>query len=638
MNEKDAAVQYLEKILAALKVEREEDFLQFKEMIQSVPLPERIELGYSWFPVRVERAGYAIGDRAFVIIERQARRDKPHQFKDGGTVSFFVQKPDGKIKERTGVINFLERNRMKIILNTKDIPEWTDDQFLGVDMLFDERSYEEMEKALTKVIRSDKDRIAELRSMLFGLKEARFDEYERNIPIPSLNEAQVKAVEEILSAKDIAIIHGPPGTGKTTTIVQAIKELNKREGAVLVTAPSNAAVDLLTERLAKQGLHVIRVGNISRVDEDLLKHTVDYIMAHHPERKNINKIRAQASDCRRRAKRFKRNFGVRERDSRERLQDEASELSAWANQLEDRLLDQILMGADVIACTLVGASHPTLSKYRFKTVVIDEAAQALEPAIWIPLFKANKIVFAGDPFQLPPTVKSMEARKMGLHVTTMERALAHIPNALLNVQYRMNQTIMDFSNQQFYDGKLVAHESVKQHRLDIDEGAAVTFIDTVGCGFDEQVIEVQGRFPSRFNPDEYHVLREHLYKLVEPYEKENVPTIALISPYREQVTYMQTMLADDEVLKKLPISINTIDGFQGQERDVVYISLVRSNAKAEIGFLNDYRRMNVAMTRARKKLIIIGNSGTIGQDRFYDAFLNYCEKNGAYHTAWEFML
>lgn len=636
-NTTDASA-YLENILAALKVEREEDFLQFKELIQSVPLPERIELGYSWYPVKVEKAGYAIGDRAFVVIERQAKRDTPHQFKDGGTVSFFIQKPDGKIKEKTGVINFIERNRMKLILNTKDIPEWTDEIGLGVDMLFDERSYEEMEKALNKVIRANKDRIAELRSVFHGGIEAKFDDIQRNIQIPSLNHSQVKAVEEILSAKDVAIIHGPPGTGKTTTLVQAIKALNAREGCVLVTAPSNAAVDLLTERLAKENLNVVRVGNISRVDEDLLKHTVDYIMAHHPERKNINKIRSQASECRRKAKRYRRNFGARERDARERLQDEASELSAWANQLEDRLLDQILLGADIIACTLVGAAHPTLEKYRFKTVVIDEAAQALEPAIWIPLFKANKVVFAGDPFQLPPTVKSMEARKMGLHVTTMERTLQHIPNSLLNVQYRMHQAIMGFSNQQFYDGKLVAHESVKTHRLSIDEGESVTFIDTVGCGFEEQIVEVQGRFPSRFNPDEYHILREHLYKLIEFYEAAEIPTIAIISPYREQVTYMQTLLQEDELLKKLPITINTIDGFQGQERDVVYISLVRSNGKAEIGFLNDYRRMNVAMTRARKKLIIIGDSGTIGQDRFYDAFLNYCEKNGAYHTAWEFMM
>lgn len=638
MSEKKPDILHLEKVLAALQIEREEDFLQFKELIQSVPLSDRIELGYSWYPVKVERAGYAIGDRAFVIVERLAQRDKPHQFKDGGTVSFFIQRPDGKIKEKTGVINFMERNRMKIILNYKDIPEWIEESYLGVDMLFDDRSYDEMEKAMKKVMKADKDRVTELRKILYGVKEPVFDDIQRPFHLPSLNQSQVDAVAEIISAKDVAIVHGPPGTGKTTTLVQAIKEIQIRDNSVLVCAPSNAAVDLLTEKLSKEGINVVRVGNISRVDEDILKHTVDFIMANHPERKNINKIRAKATDCRRRAKRYKRNFGTREREMREKLQDEAAELSAWANQLEDRLLEQILMGAEVITCTLVGAAHPLLENYRFKTVVIDEAAQALEPAIWIPLLKSNKVVFAGDPFQLPPTVKSMAARKMGLHITTMEHCLRYIPNSLLRVQYRMNQAIMDFSNKHFYDGKLQAHESVKTHRISIDEGEAVTFIDTVGCGFDEQIVEVQGRFPSRFNPDEFHILREHLYKLIEFYEKGEVPSIALISPYREQVVYMQTMVADDEALRGLPITINTIDGFQGQERDVVYISLVRSNGKAEIGFLNDYRRMNVAMTRARKKLIIIGDSGTIGQDEFYEAFLNYCEEKGAYHTAWEFMM
>lgn len=638
MSEKKADIIHLEKVLNALQVEREEDFLQFKELIQSVPLSDRIELGYSWYPVKVEKAGYAIGDRAFVIVERQAQRDKPHQFRDGGTVSFFIQRPDGKIKEKTGVINFMERNRMKIILNYKDIPEWIEESFLGVDMLFDERSYDEMEKALKKVMKSEKDRVAELRAILYGLKQPIFDDVQRHFHLPNLNQSQVEAVAEIISANDVAIVHGPPGTGKTTTLVQAIKEIQIRDNSVLVCAPSNAAVDLLTERLSKEHINVVRIGNISRIDDDILKHTVDYIMANHPERKNINKIRAKATDCRRRAKRYRRNYGARERDLREKLQDEAAELSAWANQLEDRLLEQILTGAEVITCTLVGAAHPMLEKYRFKTVVIDEAAQALEPAIWIPLLKSNKVVFAGDPFQLPPTVKSMEARKMGLHITTMEHCLKYIPNSLLRVQYRMNQAIMAFSNQHFYDGLLQAHDSVKTHRISIDEGEAVTFIDTVGCGFEEQIVEVKGRFPSRFNPDEFHIIREHLYKLIEFYAREEVPTIALISPYREQVVYMQTMVADDERLKGLPITINTIDGFQGQERDVVYISLVRSNGKAEIGFLNDYRRMNVAMTRARKKLIIIGDSGTIGQDEFYNAFLNYCEQKGAYHTAWEFML
>jgi superfamily I DNA and/or RNA helicase len=549
-----------------------------------------------------------------------------------------MQKPDGKIREKTGVINFIERNRMKIILNTKDIPEWIDESALGLDMLFDERSYEEMEKVLHKVIKAEKNRTAELRAVLHGLQPALFSSYRIPISLPQLNLSQNESISGILSAKDVAIIHGPPGTGKTTTLVQAIRELNIREGTVLVCAPSNAAVDLLTDRLSAESLNVVRVGNISRVDEDLIRHTVDYIMAHHPERKNINKIRAQASECRRKAKRYRRSFGLRERENREKLQQEAGELSAWASQLENRLLDQILDGADVIACTLVGAAHPTIEKYNFRTVVVDEAAQALEPAIWIPLCKAEKIVFAGDPFQLPPTVKSLEARRMGLSVTTMERCLQHIPGALLNVQYRMNQAIMEFSNQRFYGGKLQAHEAVRNHRLRSDTGEPVTFVDTVGCGFEEQVVEVQGRFPSRFNPDEYSIIREHIVQLFENFEAADLHSVALISPYREQVVYMQTMISDDEQMKKLPITVNTIDGFQGQERDVVYISLVRSNAKGEIGFLTDYRRMNVAMTRARKKLVVVGDSGTIGQDKFYDAFLNYCEQNGSYHTAWEFMM
>jgi superfamily I DNA and/or RNA helicase len=275
---------------------------------------------------------------------------------------------------------------------------------------------------------------------------------------------------------------------------------------------------------------------------------------------------------------------------------------------------------------------------KFQTVVIDEAAQALETATWIPMLKSTKLVLAGDPFQLPPTVKSLEARRQGLHVTMIERCIDILPNvSLLTVQYRMNQSIMEFSNQQFYGGKLTAHESVIEHRLPIDNGEAVSFIDTVGTGFEEQVVEVLGRFPTRFNPEEFFVLREHLYQLIEFYEQHEVPTIAIISPYREQVTFMQNAVQEDLLLRDLPITINTIDGFQGQERDVVYISLVRSNKKGEIGFLSDHRRMNVAMTRARKKLVIIGDSGTIGSNPFYNDFLNYCEQKGAYHTAWEFM-
>jgi ATP-dependent RNA/DNA helicase IGHMBP2 len=632
------AIAALERLLEALKVERAEDFEQYKNLIQKVPLPERINLGYSWYPVKTERAGYAIGDRAFVVVERKNRINEPHHFKEGMCVSFFTQRPDGTVREKSGIINFMERNRMKIILNSKDIPEWSEELTLGIDLLFDERSYEEMEKATLKVIAAEKDRVADLRAMFAGEKDIRFDEWAKPIVIPSLNESQNTAVNRILAARDIAIVHGPPGTGKTTTLVQAIKHLAHRENQVLVSAPSNAAVDLLTEKLSEQGLHVVRIGNISRIDDAILKHTLEYIIQHHPEQKNINKVRKQAAEARRQARKYKRSFGAREKELRKKFKYEADQLASWATTLEDRLLDQILTSAQVIACTLVGAAHPTIKGRKFQTVVIDEAAQALEPATWIPILKSTKVVLAGDPFQLPPTVKSLEAKKQRLHITKIERCIDTLPLvSLLNVQYRMHEAIMTFSNQQFYEGKLIAHESVAKHRLPMDNGETVQFIDTVGCGFEEKIVEVMGKFPSRYNPEEFFVLREHLYQLVEFYQQHEVPSIALISPYREQVTFMQNAIQEDSILRDLPITVNTIDGFQGQERDVVYISLVRSNPKGEVGFLSDYRRMNVAMTRARKKLVIIGDSTTISSHPFYEAFLNYCEQRNGYHTAWEYM-
>lgn len=268
---------------------------------------------------------------------------------------------------------------------------------------------------------------------------------------------------------------------------------------------------------------------------------------------------------------------------------------------------------------------------------IDEAAQALEPACWIPIIKSSKVVFAGDPFQLPPTVKSNKNKTEGLNITLVEKCLTFLPEiSFLNIQYRMNEAIMGFSNEQFYEGALVADESVKSHALALEEGKSVVFIDTAGCGFEEKI---NPEFLSRYNPDEFQILCEHLYLLIAAYQEKELelPSIGIISPYREQVIYMKNHIAEDEKLATLPLSINTIDAFQGQERDLIYISLVRSNGKGEIGFLKDYRRMNVAMTRARKKLIVLGDSATIGTDKFYGGFLDYCDIAGEYKTAWEYM-
>lgn len=619
-----------------VQLEKQEDFEQHRQKILKLPLDKRVSEGYSWYPVVISKSGYALGDRAYVIVERSGS-DKPDQFRAGKTVSLFTQQPEVRNPEKTGVIQFVNRNRMKIILNSSDLPDWLGLGQIGVNLMFDERTYLEMDKALVQVMKAKGNRLAELRDVLFSKQAALFDPTPHTYTIPTLNDSQNTAINQISAARDVAVIHGPPGTGKTTTLVQAIKILVQTESTVLVTAPSNTAVDVLTERLADTGLNVVRIGNISRVDESILSHTLDWQISNHPDSKNIKKVKIEAAELRRQAKRFKRNFGPEERRERGQMFRQAGELNAWARQLEDRLLDHILSSAQVITCTLVGAANDVLKKRHFRTVLIDEAAQALEPACWIPITKASRVVLAGDPFQLPPTVKSRAAEKEGLNITLIEKCLQRLEHtSLLKVQYRMNELIMGFSNQQFYEGALIAAETVKEHRLPIENNHPLVFIDTAGCSFDEKL---QLAYLSRYNPEEFLILREHLYALIKDYreQEQELPDIAIISPYREQVKYMYNAIADDPELTEIPLTINTIDGFQGQESDVVYISLVRSNAKGEIGFLKDYRRMNVAMTRARQLLTVIGDSATIGNDQFYIDFLEYSEKHGEYRTAWEYM-
>lgn len=625
----------LQQLSELLKLEKQKDFEQFQAFVQSLSLSERVAEGYAWHPVEVEKSGYTYGERAFVTITQTKASMVPHQFRAGQPVRFFTAVPQDKQSEKSGIIHSITKGRMKIVLNSKDLPEWLNAGSLGVDLEFDERSYQEMERALKKVNEAKGNRLAELRSILLGKKPASFLDLPP-VKLPQLNAAQNEAVNEILAAQDVAIIHGPPGTGKTTTLVQAIRLLCKTESTVLVCAPSNSAADLLTERLHDEGLQVLRIGNISRVEDKIVQHTLEAQISAHPESKNIKKVRLEAAEARRQAMKFKRRFGHEERQERSHLFKQAGELSGWANRLEDLLVENILDSAQVITCTLVGSMHKALGSRTFQTVVIDEAAQALEPATWIPITRSNKVVLAGDPFQLPPTVKSEKARREGFSTTMIEKCLLRIPRtSLLNVQYRMNFRIMDFSNQWFYKGKLSAADGIADHQLDMEHPSPVVFIDTAGTGFEEQFNE---KSQSRYNPEEFQLLCEHLLQLLSAHEGKDLPSIALISPYKEQVMHMQDTVADDAKLREFALDINTIDGFQGQERDVVYISLVRSNPKCEIGFLNDYRRMNVAMTRARKLLVIVGDSATVGADAFYQAMLEYCETHGGYETAWAYMM
>lgn len=629
------SIEELEKLRELLAIEKAEELHQYNTFIKNASIQERVARGMCWYPLLIKETGYGLGDYPYIIAERTNHRDQPHLLQGGKTVSLFSNQPDVQ-GEVTGVVNYTEQNRIKVIFFTNELPDWVSDGKLGLNLQFDERSYREMEDALKRLVNARNNRWAELREVLLGYQEPEFEETEK-VTIPALNDSQNEAVNAILSAKDVAVIHGPPGTGKTTTLVHAIAELSKTVKHILVCAPSNSAADLLTERLDEKGLLVVRIGNLSRIDETIVKHTIEGTMAKHPQVKDIKEYKQRADEFRRMANKYKRNFGKEERNQRKMLLQEARSLAKEAVAIEDYIIDDILSKAQVLTCTLVGSMNRYIENRSFDVVIIDEAAQALEPANWIPVLKADKVVLAGDPYQLPPTVKSAEAQRRGFNKTLLEKCVERMKQvSLLNVQYRMNRVIMGFSNQEFYDNKLIAHQSVKDEMLTVEKNQPLEFIDTAGCGFNESLNK---ETQSYNNPDEFNILKKHLFNLLEQFGGKNLPSVGIISPYREQVIYMkEEALKDEEFKKYTSININTIDSFQGQERDVIYISLVRSNDAGEIGFLSDYRRMNVAMTRAKKKLVVIGDSATLGGHKFYADFIEYCEKTNSYFSAWEWMV
>jgi len=632
-------MDYFKKLSDLLKMERKEDRQSYTAFTQRSSVNERRTNGITWYPVAIRGSEPARGDYLTVEFERTTNLDVVHQFRFGMPAALFSNH-DAQQDRIEGTISYQGGNTLKITLNTDELPEWSRNGKLGVDLLFDEGSYDEMESALKTASQlMEKEKEDRLIKVLTGENPAVFGE-EMAITQGSLNASQAEAVKKILSAKDLAIVHGPPGTGKTTTLVQAIKTLWSRDRQqILVVAPSNTAVDLLSEKLSAEGLNVLRVGNPVRVSERLMSLTLDSKMATHPRMKDVKKMKKQAADFKNMAHIYKRNFGKSERDQRKALFDEAHKIMKEVGNTEQFISDDLIARAQVIAATLIGANHFTIKKLRYHTVVMDEAGQALEPAAWIPALKAQKLILAGDPFQLPPTIKSMEAARDGLSTTLLEKSIALHPESvvLLEEQYRMNEQIMGFSSAVFYENRLRAHPSVASHLLNTGE-KPLEFIDTAGCGFEEK-----SEGTSISNPEEAAFLIKHLHRLVvtlkEHYSLDNFPTIGVISPYRQQVLLMKEYFSHVKNLATLSdkISINTIDSFQGQEKDIICISMCRSNTAGQIGFLSDARRMNVAMTRARKKLIVVGDSATLSRFSFYADFIAYAEEKNAYHSAWEFI-
>lgn len=638
----------LRHVRALLQLEQKEEQAQFKLKNASSSIKERRRRGLTWYPVNITQEDIGFGGKVVLELERPAHRQDLHLFQVGASAAVFSNAPGYSGPDRpviSGVVTSVRRNKLLLATTKDSLPDWVMDRSaLGIDLTFDEVSYREMSQALSAVIGAHGNRLAELRDVLLGSKLASFREQKTDdlfYPSP-LNDSQLAAVRNVVSALDVAIIHGPPGTGKTTTLVQAILETIRRERRVLVCAPSNTAVDLLTEKLAERGVNVIRLGNPSRVSDLLLKHTLDAGVMAHASYAKMHAMRQTAEQHRDTASEHVRNFGFEERQHRQWLREEARTLRQDADDLERFMTEDVLESVQVITCTLVGASHRHIRHLSFETVFIDEAAQALEPGCWIPIAKGQRLVLAGDHHQLPPTVKSEKAAREGLRVTLFEKCIQRQPDTacMLTMQYRMHAHIMGFSSEKFYGGQLVPHPSVRHADLAAYDPCfafdlPVEFIDTAGCEYHEVAIP-ESR--STANPEEAHLLLERLAQLLapcDPTEHDQRPlTIGVIAPYRAQINYLKDAIEDNHVLNNLllqrRLSVGTVDSFQGQERDIIAITLTRSNHQDEIGFLSDIRRMNVGMTRARRKLLLVGDSSTLCCHSFFVELLAYVKRMGGY--------
>lgn len=623
-------------------MEREADLEYYRQKVLLRSLHQRVEDGVTWYPVRLKRDYIGTGERLTIEVERTNHLEQSHAFQSGKSVSVFSNASGKPEREHVnGVINFVRDNIMVITINGEEFPDWLGDGGLGVDVMFDEMTYKEMEFAVKEVMKAENNRVAVFREILLGDASAGTPNHRVGLDItsPILNSSQESALRKLLSTETIAFIHGPPGTGKTTTLAEGIRHVVAREGQVLVCAPSNAAVDLLADKLGDLGLSVLRIGHPARVTETALSKTLDMRIAAHNNYAELKDLRKRMEQARSMAFKFKRNFGHYEKQQRKELMAEARLLKSDADMLEFYIVNDLLQNTQVICSTLVGASHPVLKGRRFKTAFIDEAAQALEPACWIPMLRCERVIFAGDHCQLPPTIKSAEAARSGLANTLFEKGIEKHPewSSLLQIQYRMHEKIMEFPSKWFYAGELVAHDSVKHELLKADQ-PPVEWIDTAGCGFDEKQ---DPETLSRFNEGEASLTIKMVEALItdfgaEEWGQQRV-TMGIITPYRAQVEFL-TKLADSSPVigpvRKL-VSINSVDAFQGQERDVIALSLVRSNAKAEVGFLGDIRRTNVAMTRARRKLIIVADTATLGAHPFYLALIEHVQREGFYRSAFE---
>ena len=655
----------------------------FRKLTEQMGMQRKVKRGDAWFPLQVGKSFYNSLNQTAIEVFRTSDQDIEHNFEFGRPVMFFMVKKMGKNENQgntalqqsgnpsdanhkvqnsnlkvqsikyfsfTGTVSYVDGDRMVVTVPDSapllELQQSTDP--IGVQLSFDETSYKLMFEALDRVMKAKNNRLAYLRDLFYSHQKAGRFSFEP-MKFPWLNPTQERAVNEVLWAKDVAIVHGPPGTGKTTTLVEAINETLMRESQVLVCAQSNMAVDWISEKLVDRGINVLRIGNPTRVNDKMLGFTYERRFESHADYPQLWAIRKAIRELRKNRKKGSENY----HQKMDRLKSRAAEI-------ELRINAELFGEARVIACTLVGSAHHLLEGMKFGTLFIDEAAQALEAACWIPMKRASRVILAGDHCQLPPTVKSIAALRAGLGKTLMERIAENKPEVvtLLKIQYRMNDEIMRFSSDWFYGGKVESAPQIK-YRSVLDYDHPITWIDTSNeenqitiegedapedsastsssvsaanqnsdLNFKEQFV---GESFGRINKAEAELtlltLAEYFTKIGKQRVLSESIDVGIISPYRAQVQYLKKLIKKYEFFKpyRRLISVNTVDGFQGQERDVILISLVRSNDEGQIGFLKDLRRMNVAMTRARMKLIILGNKDTMTKHPFYKKLWEYVE-------------
>jgi ATP-dependent RNA/DNA helicase IGHMBP2 len=631
--------EHFERLKRLLDLEAEAEKQQMLAELERRSPQEAEASGTSLINLVIREEGAGLGGRILLTLAKRTQGQELPWTRLGVGAPVILSE-DGSDEPRRsdragwrGVVSRLQKDSIQVAF-----PQWPEAAdgaaVFRLDRSTDEVSRNRQRQALERVQTTGNHRLVALRDILLGISQPLYDRGELYEPLNSaLNEAQQEAVRFALTAEDLAVIHGPPGTGKTTTVVELIRQITRRGQTVLACAPSNLAVDNMLERLIAAGENVLRLGHPARVLPELRAHTLDLMVENHPDVRISQKLAREAYALFDQAGKHTR--ARPDPGARQAMREEAKELLAESRKIIDQVTERLLDRAQVLCATNTGLDREFLGGRRYDWCVMDEASQTTEPAAWIPLLRSERLVLAGDPFQLPPTVISPEAAAEGFNASLLERLMGIYGDSvsrLLTVQYRMHEDIMQFSSDEFYKGSLLAHETVEGHLLEDLPGvestaltsSAVDFIDTAGASYDEEM-EPDGE--SRLNTQEAALVLRKVRALLEAGLRP--AQMAVITPYAAQARWLR------EQIRLAELEIDTVDGFQGREKECVIVSLVRSNQEGEIGFLADIRRMNVALTRARRKLIIIGDSATITNHRFYRRMVEHFEEIGAYHSVWE---